>query len=174
MQMMGTVNRILEIGTGQQRSCDRGYSKIQKQWERAAAEYKGGRVAEHVIRSTQNHRLMYVSWLQVKGAATMVLETGKHPGQLKDEVCSSSKATIAALHILERHAFRWGLAMLLTVLLLGCLTLLTLYVAWCSSSSGSRPFHPQLSSSSCHALSSPPHPTPVIWLSSHTSVTPPP
>lgn len=42
----------------------------------------------------------------VRGAATMVLETGKHPGQLKDEVCSSSTATIAALHVLERHAFR--------------------------------------------------------------------
>lgn len=42
----------------------------------------------------------------VKGAAAMVLETGKHPGELKDEVCSASEATIAALHILERNAFR--------------------------------------------------------------------
>ncbi|MPC89204.1 Pyrroline-5-carboxylate reductase 1, mitochondrial [Portunus trituberculatus] len=46
-----------------------------------------------------------VSVVQVKGAATMVLETGKHTGQLKDEVCSSSTPTIAALHTLERHAF---------------------------------------------------------------------
>ncbi|KAG0712447.1 Pyrroline-5-carboxylate reductase 2 [Chionoecetes opilio] len=42
----------------------------------------------------------------VKGAATMVLESGRHPGELKDEVCSSSQATITALHILERHGYR--------------------------------------------------------------------
>ena len=47
-----------------------------------------------------------VSVVQVKGAATMVLETGKHTGQLKDEVCSSSVPTTTALHTLERLAFR--------------------------------------------------------------------
>lgn len=56
---------------------------------------------------------MNVNVVQVRGAATMVLETGKHPGQLKDEVCSSSTATIAALHVLERHAFRYALLLFL-------------------------------------------------------------
>lgn len=42
----------------------------------------------------------------ILGSAKMVLETKKHPGELKDMVCSPGGTTIEAVKVLEREGFR--------------------------------------------------------------------
>lgn len=42
----------------------------------------------------------------VLGSARLMLETGKHPGELKDMVCSPAGSTIQAVRVLEERNFR--------------------------------------------------------------------
>ena len=42
----------------------------------------------------------------VLGSAKLLLETGKHPGELKDMVCSPAGTTIGAVRVLEERGFK--------------------------------------------------------------------
>ena len=42
----------------------------------------------------------------LSGASKLLLTSGKHPGALKDAVCSPGGTTIAGVHALENSAFR--------------------------------------------------------------------
>ena len=64
-------------------------------------------MADAAVNAGMPRNLAYTFASQaVLGSAKMVLETGKHPGELKDMVCSPGGTTIAAVKVLEERGFR--------------------------------------------------------------------
>ncbi len=65
-------------------------------------------MADAAVKSGIGREMSYRLAAQaVKGAAMMVLETGRHPAQLKDQVCSPAGTTIQAVEALEGNSFRY-------------------------------------------------------------------
>jgi pyrroline-5-carboxylate reductase len=64
-------------------------------------------MADAAVQSGIPRKLAYRLAAQaVLGSAKMVLETGRHPAELKDMVCSPAGTTIEAVAALEREGFR--------------------------------------------------------------------
>lgn len=64
-------------------------------------------MADAVVQAGMPRKQAYEFCAQaVLGSAKMVLETGMHPGELKDMVCSPSGTTIEAVKVLEERGFR--------------------------------------------------------------------
>ncbi len=64
-------------------------------------------LADAAVHGGMQRKDAYVFAAQtVYGSAKMVLETGKHPGELKDMVCSPAGTTIEGVRVLEEKNFR--------------------------------------------------------------------
>lgn len=64
-------------------------------------------MADAAVQAGMPRRQAYEFGAQtVLGSAKLVLETGRHPGELKDMVCSPGGTTIEAVKVLEEKGFR--------------------------------------------------------------------
>ena len=64
-------------------------------------------MADAAVAGGMSRDLAYTFAAQaVLGSAQMVLATGKHPGELKDMVCSPAGTTIEAVRVLEERGLR--------------------------------------------------------------------
>lgn len=64
-------------------------------------------LADSAVRCGMPRKQAYLFAAQaVKGAASMILETGDHPGELKDKVCSPAGTTIEGVAALEEYGMR--------------------------------------------------------------------
>ncbi|MFI3256897.1 MAG: pyrroline-5-carboxylate reductase [Spirochaetales bacterium] len=64
-------------------------------------------LADAAVQFGMNRKQAYIyAAKMLQGAGAMVLETKKHPGVLKDDVCSPGGITVAALETLEEKGFR--------------------------------------------------------------------
>ena len=67
-------------------------------------------MADAAVQSGIPRKLAYSLASQaVLGSAKMVLESGLHPGELKDQVCSPAGTTIEAIYALEKNGFRYAI-----------------------------------------------------------------
>ena len=70
-----------------------------------------GQCKVRLLRSARRGRSMAVEDVLLslpvhRDAPELLLETGKHPGELKDMVCSPAGTTIEAVRVLEEKGFR--------------------------------------------------------------------